>query len=287
MGASTELYAFDHARLVRDVAPGLRALLRGDPLPDWLEAIWQVRLDRAHRSETGALSRYHRDGRWTRESVSLQAVRELALDLDAVCTVLEGDLGVADLTVGTRDRHRLAMAGGCAEHDCPAASRCPLHPASRSDLSYLVMTLFQEAFDTTLDLEAPWGSLGRYAQLRHLLAWYALELDAVGAAREAVLRTAQDPLPTLFVRLGRRGAVWGWGDGGSSEGLHGWLTTPETRALVDALAPYDLSDTAEVPAAVAAMHETETLQDGRRLVAELRRVAQACAERGRGIVMLR
>jgi hypothetical protein len=98
------------------------------------------------------------------------------------------------------------------------------------------MGLFQSAFASRCCGEPIW--LGRDGQWYNLRNWYAMELGKDGwdfSESETARCLATDPLLALLLRLSKRGAAIGWDDGGSGEGLLGWLDPNETVRLAAGL----------------------------------------------------
>lgn len=258
MGATTELIAFDHHHHVEIVVPALRAFLAGETIPDWLDEILP--------------------------SADSHPYQHLDVELDLVCGQLDAALGVRG-TLNELVAINPSIAGGCVSL-CSAQSKCPFHK-SGSIPAEAAMEVFQNAFLTNIVAQPESVFLGRHAQYRDLAWWYGWELGN-DEKEEQLFLTSNDNLPLLITLLTKRGAVWGWSDGGFGEGLLGWLDEKEGSALVEALDAYDLSASAEsLDTFFDPYTKTDALPEMRQVMDKIIQFTLEASSLNLGVVMVR
>ncbi|MBL8626153.1 MAG: hypothetical protein JNK64_32865 [Myxococcales bacterium] len=289
MGAFSTLCAFDLARYRATVVPAVRTLLATGHRDAALAAGFDATLARHRRSEAAHADHYQRHPKLSLELEGLAA--GLGIELAAVCAFLDDDLAVREAPPGGWLDVHARIDGACAAAGCAVRARCPMHrdqrgPAKAEQFGGLIK---DAAFACCVDAP-PVVELGRHATLASFSVWYGLErgVDPWGTeVLERAYRQGDDPLARLLVALSRRGAGWGWGDGGFGEGLLGWLAPEEAAALAAGLAAYDLTPTAAVPAGLSEHDAEVELPAARARMAKLRDMAAACAARGLGVLMRR
>ena len=289
MGAFSTLCAFDLVRYRATVVPAVRTLLATGHRDAALAAGFDATLARHRRSEVDYADHYQRHPKLSRELDGLAA--GLGIELTAVCAFLDDELAVREAPPGGWLDVYGRIDGACAAAGCAVRARCPMHrdqggPAKAEQFGWLIK---DAAFACCVEAPAP-VELGRHATLGAFGSWYGLELgvDAWDAdALATAYRQARGPLARLLIALTRRGAGWGWGDGGFGEGLLGWLDPEEAAALAAGLAAYDLTPNAAVPAGLREYDSEVELPAARARMAQLRDMAAACAARGLGVLMRR
>jgi hypothetical protein len=240
MGAFSELRWFDAVKLRDTVAPALRDVVEAGVVVGWLAEILASRVAHARTVESRFPVHFQRHRRPTAQLEGIAA--GLGLSLLGRCELVRADLGVVDLPATLR-RVRPAIAGACDSGRCEQRQRCPLHPDGQAVAT--AETFMGLCGDVVREMcfTGPEVLLGRRGQWHDLLGWYASELgrDPYDDADGVAVRYEDDPTLTLLLRLSRRGAAIGGGDGGYGEGLLGWLDQGETAALAEGLARYDLT----------------------------------------------
>jgi hypothetical protein len=234
VGAVSEVRWFDAVKLRATVAPALLDMVgRGRPAP-WLADLMADRIDRMKLWEARN-PRYRGD-----DSDVLAAIRDgLGLTLLGRCELVRHDLGVRDTPAALRQAVP-AGTGSCRSTSCPQRDRCPLHLTGQEHVgAEPFMGLLRDVVEETC-FAGPVTFLGQDGTWFHFVTWYALELVLDFFEEDEVAeRYAADPTLMQLLRLSRRGAAIGWEDGGSHQGLLGWLDPAETANLLDGLEPYD------------------------------------------------
>ncbi|WP_433370379.1 hypothetical protein ACQPZX_45415 [Actinoplanes sp. CA-142083] len=253
MGADAEIHVFDYDRYRDEVVPGLVELLRtGTPAP-WLDEVLK------------APSEY---GDYWQELAA--ALRESPTDLAQHCTWLGDDLRY----IGDRPVDRLTgNQMTCNELSCPERERCRyFQDQDRHGVETL--NALHEAAVATRCL-GPSRFLGRTITPDY----YRPVLE-----RQGVPATA--PVRGLLEALATRGAAWGY-QFGRTEGIHGWLTVPETALLAAALDELDLPRYEPTFAAMSTVASDGRLAGGDWHVASLsfvRTMATIAAASGQGVL---
>ncbi len=289
MGAFSTLCAFDLARYRATVVPAVRTLLATGHRDAALAAGFDATLARLRRSEADYADHYQRHPKLSIELDGLAA--GLGIELAAVCAFLDDDLAVREAPPGGWLDVHARIDGACAAAGCAVRARCPMHrdqrgPAKAEQFGGLIK---DAAFACCVEAPAP-VELGRHATLASFSVWYGLErgVDPWGTeVLERAYRQGDDPLARLLVALSRRGAGWGWGDGGFGEGLLGWLDAGEAGTLAVLLAGFDLAPTAPAPAALSEHDASVELPAARAPIARIGAMAAACAARGLGVQLRR
>lgn len=289
MGAYSTLCAFDLSRYRATVVPAVRTLLATGHRDAALATGFDATLARLQRQEADHADHYRHHPKLSSELTGLAA--GLGIDLATGCAFLDDDLAVREASPGGWLDVYARIDGACAAASCAVRARCPMHrdqggPAGAEQFGWLIK---DAAFACCVDAP-PAVELGRHATQGAFGSWYGLELgvDAWDVDPLAIAyRRARDPLARLLVALTRRGAGWGWGDGGFGEGLLGWLDPEEAAALAAGLAAYDLTPIAAVPAGLSAYDTEVELPAARARMAQLQDMAAACAARGLGVLMRR
>ena len=235
----------------------------------WLEELWQENVARARRSEASFRAHYERH---RKPSQSWGLMRSGSwVELSQECVALDGALGVDERSVAGLCFFAPSIDGGCGL-ECEASSRCPFHRKS-SLWAELAMELFQQAARRCV-LELPEVVMvGRRGTVFDFERWY-LERRGQDWGKADWERFEGDPLAVGLALLGRRAAVWGWGDGGYGEGLLGWLGPEECGVWMEAWRARG-PDLGEVDGRMAVMMERVSGMIG------------ACFEAGCGVVLLR
>ena len=253
MGADAELFVFDAERYRAEVVPALVRLLRtGEPVP-WLAEVF------------GAATGHDEYGYHLSWPQLAARCAEQPTDLARHCTWLGADLRYPG--PGPRNPRTLT----CPSTTCPERERCLFHQERHAVEE---LNALHEALVAT-------RCLGRSQFLGRTVtpSVYTPVLDRLGVA-------ADDRLRTLLAALGTRGAVVGHQFCGT-DGIHGWLTGPETTELAGRLGALPLP---RYPATFAAMAE---LHGRRGHTAEswpavslsfVRTVAVIAAAGGRGVL---
>ncbi|MBP6848373.1 MAG: hypothetical protein KA201_31720 [Kofleriaceae bacterium] len=289
MGAFSTLCAFDLARYRATVVLAVRTLLATGHRDAALAAGFDATLARLRRSEADYADHYQRHPKLSIELDGLAA--GLGIELAAVCAFLDDDLAVREAPPGGWLDVHARIDGACAAAGCAVRARCPMHrdqrgPAKAEQFGGLIK---DAAFACCVEAPAP-VELGRHATLASFSVWYGLErgVDPWGTeVLERAYRQGDDPLARLLVALSRRGAGWGWGDGGFGEGLLGWLDAGEAGTLAVLLAGFDLAPTAPAPAALSEHDASVELPAARAPIARIGAMAAACAARGLGVQLRR
>lgn len=217
-------------------------------------------------------------------AIVVPALRARLRELDVVvpCATLDDELGARHASASHLTALVPTLRGGCVRAECPFASRCPLYVAHGTAIcSEAFQREVQEAVrGSVLDAPPP-VLLGRHAQWYDFASGFGWEL---GRDED---RDVLDVLPLLLMRLARRGAPWGWGDGGFGEGFLGWLSARESHALAGELDGYDLDAHAAAPKLEDPHVRDVVLPEMRSVMARVRSMARACAERDLGIALVR
>ena len=171
--------------------------------------------------------------------------------------------------------------GACRSETCAVSARCPMHVLQSGPLH-------AEAFGDGVQLAVLACCLsnplrvvlGRRGTLYDLAC---LHERAHGRDEQAAFLVEDTPFVPLARRLARRAAAWGWGDGGSGEGVLGWLDAAEARAM-----------TAELDALLAlakglpSVDGDEAFDEALREMAEgIRDQCAQCAALGLGVLLRR
>ncbi|HEX5205241.1 MAG TPA: hypothetical protein VFW27_35405 [Actinoplanes sp.] len=206
MGADAKIHVFDYVRYRDEVVPGLTELMRSGVAVPWLAEILQV------ESEYGDT--------WRQLMAEL---REWPTGLARYCTWLGADLRYA----GDRSIDRLTgRQMTCNVLDCPERERCRFFQ-DQDPQGVEALTALHEAAVATRCLG--WSQfLGR-----------TITPDYYRPVLEHQHVPVTAPVRGLLEALATRGAVWGYRFG-RTEGIHGWLTVPETAELVTVLNELDL-----------------------------------------------
>lgn len=265
MGATSSIHIFDERRFREEIAGPVRALLTAPEgsasPPSWLADA----LGDAEQRELG---------------------RGRGVGVLGACEVAREDLGVRDVEA-LLEAIAPSATGACGSSACGARERCPLHPAGQAPVkAAVVMELVQRA--ASARCLGPAVSLGREGVWSELVAWYYAERGL--PEPPAFVDYANEPALAYLLRLGKRGALVGWGEDGASESLLGWLDRDEAGALAESLAPWLRERTAPAPAAVIDFDPfvgaTWLLQ-----MREITRAIHDCARRasasGRGVALVR
>lgn len=276
MGAYSTVCALDHARLREVIAPAVRRLLlSGAPGP--LAPLLEPEL------EPGRIAR-------ARVAISPAASRALlaglGVDLARDCRVLDDELGVHPDLAARPASVVPSWDGACGSTTCAAAAVCPMNVAQGGPVGAEPFgRLVQQAVLSCCMSEPADLVLGRHFTMERLGRWLSWEEgdDDIDMASQP----RQGPVAELLVRLCRRGAAWGWGDGGHGEGLLGWLAPREAAALANLLAAYDLEPSASVSATLDEYTRGHLLPETRALVARFRGHLVDCARRGLGVLLRR
>ena len=279
MGAYSVVHALDVAALTGDVAPALRRLVTRAPgdAPPWLDELLAQAIADAQAWEARAPERG--DG----ESRGLRRLRAgLGVAMFGACELR------ADLAIRDDDARLLAAApsihGGCASTTCAGATACPVHPAGAAVVrAEPFMELVKAAFARCCRELAV---IGRHGDWHALQTWHALEHGlACWDDAELADQVRADRTLALLLRLARRGAIVGWGDGGFGEGLLGWLDAAETAELAPRLRALPTA----IPAALADdTHAAEVeLPRLRAVIATLADAAAHAVDAGLGLALTR
>ncbi|PKL76451.1 MAG: hypothetical protein CVV27_10215 [Candidatus Melainabacteria bacterium HGW-Melainabacteria-1] len=286
MGASTVFYPFDIANYLAQGVPALQRFLnQGELSPELSELVAARR--RTYLTSEARHSDFYRVR--SRPSERLDALcAGLQLDLAQDCTWLDETLGVRHMNLAELLTVQPARQGGCDNSNCAVRSRCPFyrHPIllDHPDAE-IAMGLFQNLTTSFIRHDLPPLHAGRLGQFRDLQLWYGFELGLEDDQAEAAFLAARDELPLLLARLTKRGAIWGWADGGFGEGLLGWLDPNECWQMAEALDVYDVS--AELPELFDPYDQAVVLPELRQLMAELSELAKGCLNLGLGILTVR
>lgn len=286
MGAITSVLAFDFKRHTQQMVPALQALLKDGKPADELQSLLDKQLQQSLAGEARHKRFYLKSPRWSEQLKRLE--HGLGLDLAQVCLVLDQSLGLKYEELGHLADIQPSLKGGCKSQDCPARRRCPFHPLQQETISAeLVMQLFQQAVRSSSLADPEPLSLGRNFQLYQLSWWYGNEIGLEYDAAEKFFLASSDPLALLLARLCKRAAIWGWRDGGSGEGLLGWLSPQESYQLADQLEVYQLAAQAEVPDELDAYLRETMLPAMRMALSQLQNFALSCHSQGLGILLIR
>lgn len=288
MGAFSTLCAFDLARYRATVVPAVRTLLATGDRDAALAAGFDATLARLRRGEADHAEHYQRHRKLSIELDALAA--GLGIALVEECAFLDDDLAVREAPPGGWLEVSARIDGACAAAGCAVRARCPMHrdqrgPARAEQFGALIK---DAAFACCVEAPAA-VELGRRGTLPGFRAWYGFERggEVSDGALELAYRRGDDRVARLLVALTRRGAGWGWGDGGFGEGLLGWLDAEEAATLAAGLAAFDLAPTAAAPAGLGEYEAAVELPAARARMALVRDMAAACAARGLGMLMRR
>jgi len=218
MGADAEIFVFDYERYRSEVVPALvQLLLAGEPEP-WLGEVFQAATPNGE---------YGYDVIWPRLATQLA---DQPTDLVRHCTWLGDDLRYHE----AEPRDPLMLT--CPSSICPERRRCVFHQERHAveDLNAL-----HEALVAT-------RCLGKSQFVGRTITPYFYE-----PALDRLRVSAKDRVRELLAGLATRGAVVGY-QVGDTEGIHGWLTGPETAELARRL---DALPLPRYPATFEAMAE--------------------------------
>ncbi len=202
MGSDALLHLFDYQRYREQIAPELHAFLKSGQRAQWLREA----LDRQGGEPAPPL-----------------------IDYVQICTHLTPTFAWADSSAWQPwawDEQEQRYTGvqlqavSCESTNCPARQICPFHSANYFHAAEPFNTLFRCAVEQCLGESVVVGRAVSIVQYRQQLHLFGLG--------------DRHPLSELLQRLGQRGAVLGYGWGGSL-GIHGWLTPDETATLADLL----------------------------------------------------
>lgn len=201
MGADAEIFVFDHERYRTEVVPALvQLLLTGEPVP-WLGEVF-----RAAYPDGG-------DGYDVIWPLLAARLADQPTDLVRHCTWLGSDLRYREAE--PRDRSTLT----CPSSTCPERTRCVFHQERHAVEE---LNALHEALVAT-------RCLGRSQFVGRSSTPYSFE-----PALDRLRVSADDRVRKLLAALASRGAAVGYQFGGT-EGIHGWLTVPETAELAERL----------------------------------------------------
>jgi len=230
MGSDAAVYLFDYHRYQDEIIPALHRLLLDGTLPSWIEAV---------------LERLPWGGASVEEHFSPH-LRQYAADLVHYCHYLTGDFAFPGSRhpvnwndrVDWRDRR-------CASTTCPERHHCPFHALQRAEGAEEFNWLFELAVSAFCLGESQF--VGRSVNPY----WYEELLKRFHVPDD-------HPLYPLLHHLGSRGFVVGY-QFSNSDGIHGWLTPPETQQLAQHLAGLPLP---HYEPTFAAMEQFRTTRPG-------------------------
>jgi hypothetical protein len=207
MGSDATIYIFDDAAYRERVARGIRRFVQTGVADPWLDD----------------LIRWLAEADWA--SLDVSFLQALGFSFDVVCDYLDTDFSY---TRPEADQLPWAWrARACPSVRCPATNVCPLHRSHKQEAAENFNLLLEACVvDQCL---GPGQFLGRTISP---LEWYSDTLAAAGFG-------PKHPVFRYLRRLGCRGAVVGY-QFGNSDGIHGWLTSAETREFFALLHGIDL-----------------------------------------------
>lgn len=278
MGAFTSLWIFDVAQHRAAVAPALVQLVRG--VGAAADTATRAALEREvathRRSEAEFVEHYRTHRRLSEDLTALGAGLGVSV-FAGPCELVREDLGVVD-DDAVLDAVVPRIDGSCTSSMCPDRARCPLHPEGQHPCrAEMLMRFLQSVIEREHMTEEV--VLGRHAYWLFFPQWYATLIGAtdddgyVDDEAFVVERLPTDRTLQLLLRLSKRGAAIGWGDGGFGEGLLGWLDETETRELATRLG--------------ALGSPPELDRDIERGLVAIGKVAARAAELQRGLILTR
>jgi hypothetical protein len=278
MGAFTHLHLLDHDALV-EVFEASKALLASGHI----SIVLQQYIERARTMFEASEQRFakHYTGK-RRPSDELTRLCQ-GLEVEAgPCESLEADLRVRDALLLTLQP---SIDGACAAQQCPHRGRRPLHPEGQSLVSNeLLLELLQRTIRAQSLSESV--SLGRAAIWLFVEDWFWMELgDDAHAATTNFAEAA--PLVQMLLRLFKRGAVIGWADGGSGEGILGWLAPDECGDFADALRSHPHASALVCAGFEDPHNATSHLPQMREVMEKVLRQADEAVRRGKGLLLTR
>jgi hypothetical protein len=288
LGAYSTLCALDVERLRVEVAPAVRTLLDTGERVGAIARRWQRELDETRAAEAKFVDHYAVHPKLSLELDALAA--GLGIRLREHCALLDDSLAVSARSPAEMAAIVPSMHGACPSTACVVQARCPMHRTQAGPTrAEMFGSLVKAAVLGCCVDDPPDAVLGRRGTLFELSWWYEHEAGRGDDDGDTVDRflAGTDPLVALLVALTRRGAAWGWGDGGFGEGLLGWLDVAETAALADALDAYDLAADAPASPDYDDYTRSELLPRARAMVGSIGVHARSCSARGRGVLQRR
>lgn len=209
MGADARLFVFDYELYRTIVVPAFLRILRDGSVDGWILNLYQ-----AHMDELGL------EGQVVSESTVWGSI-----DLLRHCVYLDEDFGVRDRMGLMGSLYDFGWEGrSCASEDCLGRTTCPFHPRGGHSIRAVTDFLDLLHLSVTKRCLGPGQFLGR--SIDCFFYWDTLEQLGV---------SSDNPIRALLERLGRRGFVVGYNGMIGTDGIHGWLSPDETRALAEGL----------------------------------------------------
>lgn len=287
MGAYSSLRAFDFERHRQYVVPALQTWLETGQRSPELEASFKHQYQRHTEAENRHQDFYQQHARPSQQMFELQLMLERGQV--ELCEQLDADLGAKAKSLQAFAELVPQIHGACQSASCIERSLCVFNPQSAGYThAEAVMRLFQQLVKSSC-LEQPEAVLlGKSFQFDSWPDWYGYEAGYQDDLRAVYELAARDSLAWKLARLTRRGAIWGWADGGYGEGLLGWLSPAECLDLCESLRVYDLQPDAPLPAELSdPFVQTQWLPEFRQSLLRLQDFAWDCGHQGLGMLLER
>jgi hypothetical protein len=216
MGADAKLFLFDYELYRESVVPAFNRLMCEGSMDQWLLGLLET-----HEDEPGFRERV---------AASKGFVPSRFWDC---CAYFDSEFGLTKTFAGPEgDYNGSWEARACRDSDCPLRDTCPFHEIQGEQLNPVVddwMRWLEKAI--VHRCLGPGQFLGR--SIDCFFYWDILDEQGIPLTH---------PIRVLLERLGRRGFAIGYGGSLGTEGIHGWLSPAESKALADHLFSMDLPD---------------------------------------------
>jgi hypothetical protein len=214
-------------------------------------------------------------------AVRAQLTADAGIDLGRDCSLLDDTLGLAATTPAAMAAVVPRMDGACSSDTCAVAARCPMHGLQSGPLRAEAFGDWVQRTVLACCVAAPLRViLGRHGTAFGLACFHE---RAHGRDEPDAFLKGDEPFVHLATRLTRRAAAWGWADGGSGEGVLGWLDAPEAQRLA-----HELEALLWLGKGLPSVDGDEAFDEALREMAEgMRDQASRCAALGLGVLLRR
>ena len=215
MGADARLFVFDY-ELYRDfILPTFVQLMCDGTMDNWLRDLLSASEEELHDEPARMPSGF------------------VPADFWEHCTHLNSEFAVTKVFANEKEDYDGRWETRACQHSvCPLRDSCPFHRGQGEQLNPIA-----DNWVRWLEIAIEQRCLGAGQFLGRSIDcffyWDALDQLGVPSAH---------PVRLLLERLGRRGFVIGYRGSSGTEGIHGWLSPAETKALANHLFGLELPD---------------------------------------------